>query len=389
MNDFFVSCPINFENELIKEIESFWHLMMDLDGLPTREALPEFEIDKGGVLFKCAQHLGLQINFFSRIANRVLLRHISFKARYFDQFEKEFKKIDFAKVFDFASAAQISIEIESSKSRLFHEKNLIESITKLLALKKIQITSDSENRIFIRLFNDIVTVSIDTSGEHLHFRGYRKFQGAAPIRENLAALVLQLGGLANSDMRTILDPFCGSGTILFEAALFGFPQIKRSFPFLNFKTTPALFKSSTWSKNYKWLKPVKVELLGLDRDEETLQKAEQNQKIFSELYFDSNIHFFHSDSAQFDLDKINAAYKKIWIVTNPPYGERLSSVEIPSILKRFEGLKELQGMIILHPADWKFQFSKLKLSQLIPFTNQGLKLSLAVYRRASSEPKVI
>ncbi len=382
MKYFFVSCPIHFENELIKEIENFWYLLMDLDGLPTRESIPEFEIDKGGILFKCPIHLGLQINFFSHIANRVLLRHIDFKARYFDQFEKEFKKIDFTKIFDFTKNKKISIEIESSKSRLFHEKNLTETMTKILTDKKIQISADSESRIFIRLFNDIVTISIDTTGEHLHFRGYRKHQGAAPIRENLASLTLQIADLMTVKQKTILDPFCGSGTILFESNLVGTPHFHRVFPFFQFQMTPAIFKSPIWMKNYKWLVPHQNKLIGIEKDLETLNKAILNMDIFTELYSKPDLKFHHVDSQQVDLSTLGIADdENLWIVTNPPYGERLSSEQIPAILKRFEALKMLQGMVILHPADWKFSFNKIQLTREIPFTNQGLKLSLSIYKR--------
>lgn len=382
MNHFFVSCPIHFEKELIKEIESFWHLMIDLDGLPTRVTLPEFEIDKGGLEFTCPIHLGLQINFLSRIANRVLLRHSTFKARFFDQFEKEFKKIDFGKVFDFSLNKTISLEIESSKSRLFHEKNLLESAHKIFAEKKIQIVKESDFKILVRIFNDIVTISFDTSGEHLHFRGYRKNQGYAPIRENLAALVLQLAGLNTSAPKAILDPFCGAGTLLFESALLGIPQFQRQFPFLKFLNTPALFKSPTWTKNFKWIRPAEMKLVGIEKDLETLQKCQENLKSFSELYYPLHPHLMCADSGVVDLKALPfVATDNLWLVTNPPYGERLFSEQIPQILKRFESLKMLQGMIILHPLDWKFDFKDMTLSQSIPFLNQGLKLSLSIFIR--------
>ncbi len=381
MNYFFVSCPIHFEKELIKEIESFWYLMIDLDGLPTRESVPEFEIDKGGLLFKCSLHLGLQINFFSHTANRVLLRHLDFKARFFDQFEKEFKKINFLNIFNFEKDKAISLEIESSKSRLFHEKNLTESITKILSINKIQLVKESKFRIYIRLFNDIVTISLDTTGEHLHFRGYRKHQGSAPIRENLAYLTLQIAGLMSARSKTILDPFSGAGTILFESALLGMPQLKREFPFLKFQITPALFKSPSWSKNYKWLNPIKNRLIGIEKDLETFEKSKLNHKIFSEIYFNPEVNFFHADSMTIDFQKLNLKLDEdLWIVTNPPYGERLSSDQIPAILKRFEQLSMLKGIIVLHPIDWKFSFTKLRLSHTQPFTNQGLKLSLSIFR---------
>ena len=84
MGLFFVSCSLDFELELVTEIKSFWFEMMDLDGLPTREPWPEFEVIQGGVEIECADHLGFQINLFSKIANRVLLRIVKFEARYYE-----------------------------------------------------------------------------------------------------------------------------------------------------------------------------------------------------------------------------------------------------------------------------------------------------------------
>ena len=104
--------------------------------------------------------------------------------------------------------------------------------------------------------------------------------------------------------------------------------------------------------------------------------------IFTELYSKPDLKFHHVDSQQVDLSTLGIADdENLWIVTNPPYGERLSSEQIPAILKRFEALKMLQGMVILHPADWKFSFNKIQLTREIPFTNQGLKLSLSIYKR--------
>jgi putative N6-adenine-specific DNA methylase len=379
---FFVSCPIHFEKELIKEIENFWYLLMDLDGLPTRHALPEFEIDKGGLSFQCPIHLGLQINFFSHIANRVLLRHTDFKARYFDQFEKEFKKIDFTKIFNLSKNKKISIEIESSKSRLFHEKNLTESLQKILSHQNIVVSKESESRVFIRLFNDIVTVSIDTTGPHLHFRGYRQNQGSAPIRENLAYLTLQIAGLMSAKQHTILDPFCGSGTMLFESNLLGYPNLNRAFPFFDFPMTPSLFKSPSWKKNFRWLIPHQNKLIGIEKDLSTYEKALLNTNIFTEVYFKPDITLYNENSLIFDLTKLGSAQtENLWIVTNPPYGERLDTDQVPTILQRFESIDSLQGVVVLHPADWRFKFKKLNLSLSIPFTNQGLKLSLSVFKR--------
>ncbi len=243
MPRFFVAVQLGAEFELERELRSFWHLMLDLDGLPTRSLFPEVEPFKGGIEIECDLHLGLQINFFSRLANRVLMRLTSFRARYFDQFENELQKAPFQKWIK--SDTQIELQISHHKSRLNNERNLIESATR--AIKSIGLRVESNvvetsresarntsqgpesidcQQIFIRIESDHVSVSLDTTGAHLHFRGYRLEHAEAPMRETLAAQfyqrvqgVLDEKGILIPDV--IVDPFCGSGTLLIESAISG------------------------------------------------------------------------------------------------------------------------------------------------------------------------
>ncbi len=182
MSLFFISCPLEYENELAKELKSFWFEMIDLDGLPTRAEFPELEMIRGGIQLETSDHLGLQINFFSKIASRVLLRIFKFEARYFDQFEKGFAKVDFDK---YLQTKDLKIKVESHKSRLNNDKNIIEAATNVLLKKHFKINNESLNSLYVRLEKDRVTVSLDTSGEHLHKRGYATYRGEAPLRETL------------------------------------------------------------------------------------------------------------------------------------------------------------------------------------------------------------
>ena len=144
---FFISCPLHFENLLAEELKSFWFEMMDLDGQPTREPLPELEIEPGGIQIRCSEHLGYQINFFSKLALRVLIRIHRFTARFYDQFEKEIKALPLNK---WIEEKNVAVKIESAKSRLNHERNLIEATTKALLSSGYQLVSKANIKIYIR-----------------------------------------------------------------------------------------------------------------------------------------------------------------------------------------------------------------------------------------------
>lgn len=372
---------MNFENELVKEIESFWFSLIDLDGLPTRIPLPEFEIDDGGVEFKTPLHLGLQINFFSKLALRVLMRIESFEARYFDQFEKGLVKLTLEK---YIAPQNINIQIESMKSRLFHEGNLLESATQVLAKRNYIYDKTSDVTVLFRIVKDRVVVSLDTTGEHLHFRGYRKFQGEAPIRENLASLILQLSEVNTVQNQIIFDPYCGAGTFFFELQLSHFPNFNREYSFQKFKNTPAIFKSESWKKNYRWIKSDQVnQFLGIEHNPETYKKIAQNVDVFQNIFCPIEIHAVLDNSEKYDLNKINdfAAGKKMTLITNPPYGERSAAGDVVKNIERYENLRNLSKVVVIHPENWKFHFKRLKLNRVVPFSNQGLKTQVSIFEK--------
>lgn len=384
MERFFISCPLYFEKDLIAEISSFWHLMCDLDGMPTREPIPEFFEDMGGVEIKCPLHLGLQINFFSHIALRVLLRIGKFNARFFDQFEKEVKKVSFEK---YISPTTVRLDIDSAKSRLFHENNLLESAEKLMTARGYKVDSKSPLSISFRIFKDECTVSVNTSGEHLHFRGYRQLQGEAPIRENLASLMIQKLGLDRNKKTLIVDPFCGAGTLLFETALVGEANFYRDYSFLHFNNCPALFKSASWKKNYRWLqfKNTDWKLLGIEKDEATFEKAEKNLAHFKENFIQCDMGLINGDSFEVlkkEVLKQSGGVEDIYLVMNPPYGERISNVDVSEVVKQMKDVPQFKGALILHPIDWtqKPYKDKFKVLWQIPFSNQGLNVKLALVK---------
>lgn len=380
MSRFFVSCPLDYENELVAELKSFWFEMIDLDGLPTRAEFPEIEVLRGGIQLVVADHLGFQINFFSKIANRVLLRIFNFEARYYDQFEKGFAKIEFEK---YLPGYTLKLKVESHKSRLNNDKNIIEAAGNVLLKKKMKLSDDSPNTVFIRLDKDRVTISLDTSGEHLHRRGYAVFRGEAPMRETLAAYIVRKLSqqVSINNQLTIIDPFAGSGTLLFEASSMGLPNLNRVFPWLDFKIAPKLFKSDTWKKNYRWFEQQNLpQCLGFDNDEKALNSFHQNQLEFAKIFNQGAVDITakYQDSRDLKLDR-SQLRKSVWVITNPPYGIRLADENAKEVLENIESF--VDGIVVVHPVAWRFDFKMLKPVLTEDFSNQGLNLKLSVFRR--------
>lgn len=383
MAQFFVSCAMGFEKELLEEMQSFWMEMMDLDGQPTRSTLQKFEVISGGIEIETEEHLGFQINFFSKLSSRVLLRIARFEARYFDQFEKEFKKIDLEK---WLVPQKLQLKIEAHKSRINNQKSIEESLTPVLKNKKFLVdASEASQILYIRNEKDKVSVSLDTSGEHLHRRGYATFRGEAPLREVFAAYLYKqlLKSAKTTNNLIVLDPFVGSGTILFEAQAEKMPLFKRPYSWLQFKNRPKLFKSETWFQNYKWIQSsTGMKCFGFDMDAKALANLKKNEDLFNEIFpkAQSQIHTIEGDSLKVDLSFLKSEPStNMWLVTNPPYGHRLEEGSAVAILERFERELPLQGLVVLHPESWTFRFQKLKLVTKNDFSNQGLRLKLSVY----------
>ncbi len=170
---------------------------------------------------------------------------------------------------------------------------------------------------------------MDTSGESLHRRGYRKLISKAPITETLAAALIMLTPW-NKD-RILVDPFCGSGTIPIEAALIGAkiaPGINRSFLA---ETWKGFFPDKIWKEARDeamdlQLKDIDMNIQGYDIDGEIVKAARQNARMAG---VDHLIHF-----QQKDLSSLSSSKKYGFIITNPPYGERLEEQKnLPGLYK--------------------------------------------------------
>lgn len=191
-------------------------------------------------------------------------------------------------------------------------------------------------RVF--LHKDIVTVGIDTSGDSLHRRGYRTLTSKAPITETLAAALIMLT-LWNKE-RILVDPFCGSGTFPIEAAMIASdmaPGMNRSFLSEDWKH---LIKRKSWYEvmdeaNDRMDTEIKVDIQGYDADGDIVKAARQNAESAG---VDHMIHF-----QQRPVSALSHPKKYGFIISNPPYGERIEEKEnLPGLYKeigeRFQAL---------------------------------------------------
>ena len=198
----------------------------------------------------------------------------------------------------------------------------------------------------VSILKDEVTVGIDTTGDSLHKRGYRKLSAKAPITETLAAALILLTPWKAD--RILVDPFCGSGTIPIEAALIGAniaPGMNREFLAENWKN---VIPKKAWYEaieeaNDNIKHDVEMSIQGYDLDGDIVKAARQNAR---DAGVDKYIHF-----QQRSVSDLSHPKKYGFIITNPPYGERLEEKEaLPELYKEigrtFEALDAWSYFII-------------------------------------------
>lgn len=281
----------------------------------------DLEVENSRVLFKGTDLDIARSNLWLRSADRVFIRMGEFKAKSFDELFERTKALPWEELL--GEDAEFPVKGKSIRSKLYSVSDC-QAIVKKAIVERLKQKykrnwfdeTGPKYVIEVGILNDIVTLTVDTSGVGLHKRGYRKLGGEAPLKETLASALVSLS-FWNSD-RLLLDPFCGSGTILIEAAMQGLNMA----PGLGRK-----FDSEAWPNIDKenWVRAreeAKDELLnkdfrlqGYDIDARTLDIARHNAR---EAGVENHIDFHRRDFKDF-----SSKTKYGCIITNPPYGERL------------------------------------------------------------------
>ena len=293
------------------------------------------KVEDGRVTFLGDEEAIARANIFLRTAERVLLKIGSFHAETYEELFQGTKNLPWE---DFlpADAKFWVAKAASVKSKLFSpsdiqsimKKAMVERMKSVYNISWFQEDGDSfPIRVF--LMKDEVTVGLDTTGESLHKRGYRKLTAKAPIAENLAAALIMLTPWKQD--RILIDPFCGSGTFPIEAAMMATnmaPGMNRNFIAQNWKhiVDKRLWYDSVDEANDLLDLSVQTEIQGYDIDEKMVEIARANARLAG---VDKLIHF-----QKRPVEELSHAKKYGFIITNPPYGERIEEKKnLPALYK--------------------------------------------------------
>jgi len=365
-HSFFAPCAPGFEAVLEAELKTLPDVTLE-------------STERGGVSFSGPLDTVYHANLRLRTAHRILLRLDDFLAQSYPTLFNRISRLAWEHYLGFNKT--YALKVSAKTSRVRHHKNIAETVHSGV-LKALEphglnpvLSEDAPLEFHIRLFQDRCTVSLNTSGEHLHKRGYRTHISQAPIRETLAASALMSVDSPSYDL--IFDPMCGSGTLLIEAALLAknkVPGLSRTFAF---EAMPS-FQRSKWERfkleATKEQMPPDTQFLGNDSDAATIAAARDNATradVTELIKFQSGL-----------AESLNVPSQgRSLLLSNVPYGERLGSKE--------EVKAKLQGFAIhlaQNYAGWDYAFvtkdtawlesAELKPERTHPFQNGGLNVFL-------------
>ena len=299
--EIFIACVPGLEHELLSEIK--------------KNDFKKAKLMVGGASLLGDWRDVWRANFYLRGATKVLVRFASFRAIHLSQLDKRSRKLEWGKLLNFKKP--FKVETVCHKSKIYHSKAASQRISKAIS-NKIDATEDPNSGIIIktRISSDICTISLDSSGEGLHKRGYKIATGKAPIRETLAALFLQKMKFDGSQV--VYDPMCGSGTIVIEAAeiALGLPAGRnRTFAFMEL---PSFQKDQYEELTQVNQKKINLKFYGSDRDNGAILSSIKNSKKAGVEKF-----------CQFKTISVSAAIPPTQepgiVLVNPPYGKRVGN----------------------------------------------------------------
>lgn len=288
----------------------------------------------GRINFKGTYLDVLRANIFLRTANRVRIVLDTFHAASFDELYDRVYAFCWQEILP--RDAKIVVNAKSAKSTLFALRS-IQSITKKAIISRMSkiygATSFAEDGatydLEVSLYEDVATLTLDTSGEGLHKRGYRTYLGDAPIRETLASAMIQLSVWAPD--RPLIDPFCGSGTIPIEAAMISMniaSGMNRNFACEQFEFAPKLRQIVQEEAQDAIERDKSLHISGFDINPNAIKLAIKHAERAG---IKDRIHFQVQD-----MRALSSRFSHGVIITNPPYGERLmDDAELKELYRDF------------------------------------------------------
>jgi putative N6-adenine-specific DNA methylase len=367
-------------------LEAFTALELRRLGLLPPAASPADQValaEPGGVAFDGTRKSLYRANLRLRTASRVLVRLGEFYASAFSELHKKAGRLPWERYL--IPGQPVAIRVTCHKSKLYHSDAVAERIARGIADKlgkesPRQKPGDEEAEnpaqlVVARLVNDQCTVSIDSSGELLHRRGYRQAVAKAPLRETLAAgMLLACGWDATSPL---LDPFCGSGTLPIEAALLALglaPGRNRRFAFMDWPGFDAKIWQAILAESAPPSKAATPVIQASDRDAGAVRMAQENAEragVAGVIQFTCRA-----------VSAIEPPARAGWVVTNPPYGLRVSEgKDLRNLYAQFGNVLRAKcpawqvALLCNDPA--LLGQTKLKLDTSLSLINGGVNVRLA------------
>lgn len=370
--DLFISCQPGLEEVLGSEVQTLGY---------------SFTTGRAGIF---VPYDGMQqiytLNLHLRTASRVLLPIVSFRCKNKEELYQGASKVNwlayFKNVPTFAIDAFVlhTLLTNSLYSAQVVKDAICDQLKAKLGVRPNIDTKDPQIGLHLYIVDNLATISFDTSNPPLHARGYRQEGGVAPIRENLAAAILLLSGYTKDDI--LLDPCCGSGTLLIEAAMIASktpPGLHR--PLFGFFRHPD-FNEDEWQacKHEASKAIVPLEKGKIFGTEESVKAFQILKRAISRSRFDRWI-----EVANQDFRTATLKAEPTFVITNPPYGERLN--EIAALQKLYEDLGEFFKQKTKKPAKAAIITGNLDLIKNIGLktlkrhvlSNGGIECRLLVY----------
>ncbi len=311
----FAPCPMGLEEALAAELTALGY-----DNVQPTRAGCHFEADWWGVQ---------RANLYSRLATRILVRLGQAPVQREDDILELAQSIAWERWFGPEHTLRVDTSAVRSPMQSLQYCNLrakdgiCDRLRELEGARPSIDTVRPDARVHLFLSADTATLYLDTSGESLFKRGWRFDKGDAPLRENLAAGILALSGWDPAG--ALIDPFCGSGTILIEAAWIALgvpPGITRPFGFERLRDhQPQRWADLKEEATSRILPGLEAPLVGIDADPMAIEAAQRNAERA----------FLTEDTIHFELGDARDAVAPAptgWMVTNPPYGERLDEEDL-------------------------------------------------------------
>jgi putative N6-adenine-specific DNA methylase len=307
--------------------------------------VPLVRASRGGVYFGGELQSALWVCLQSRIAARVLHRQTSFDARNPDELYDGVRDVPWERVLDAGRTLAVDANVRDAPigNSAFAAQRvkdaIVDRLRDLFGARPDVDKRDPDVRVVLHWVRESVTVSLDVGGASLHARGYRPDGGEAPLKENLAAAIIRLCGWDRTS--TFIDPLCGSGTLAIEAAQWArriAPGLLRE-PFgaerwaSHDQTERALLRTLRESAQAE-ARPIAEgpAVFARDADDRVLALARQNAaRAGVQIEF-----------ARADMRKLHKEHDQAWLITNPPYGERLSqdtagAADLADVFSRLSG----------------------------------------------------